>query len=70
MYGENYWHESSGKMCINFAQQYLRNVKINEQNKSLAKGPLYVYTKFEAIWMLLHVPEDVEVLKPMGYRTS
>ena len=34
-------------------------VKINEQNKSIATGPLYVHTKFEVIWTLL--PEDVVV---------
>ena len=41
-------------------------VKINEQNKSIATGLLYVHTKFEAIWTLL--PEDMAVLNPMGYR--
>ena len=40
-------------------------VKINEQTKSIAAGPLYVYTKFEVNWTLL--PEDVVVLNPMGY---
>ena len=28
-------------------------VQINEQNKSIATGLLYVHTEFEAIWMLL-----------------
>ena len=38
------------EMCINFAQLYLRDgVKINELNTSIATGPLYVHTKFEAI---------------------
>ena len=34
------------EMCINFAQLYLR-VKINEQNKSIDIGPLYLQTEFE-----------------------
>ena len=40
-------------------------VKINEQNKTIATGPLYVYTEFEAILL-----EDMVVLNPVGYRTS
>ena len=40
---------------------------INEQNKSIAVGPLYIGTYFEQIWTLL--PEDVAVLNPTGYRT-
>ena len=43
------------------------NVKINEQNKSIAVGPFYIGTYFEPIWTLL--PEDVAVLNPAGYRT-
>ena len=41
--------------------------KINEQNKSIAVGPLYIGTYFEQNWTLL--PEDVAVLNPTGYRT-
>ena len=33
--------------------------KIYKQNKSIATGPLYVHTAFEAIWRLLS--KDVEV---------
>ena len=29
------------------------DIKINEQNKSIATGPFYVLFEFEAIWMLL-----------------
>ena len=36
------------EMCINFAQLTDR-VKINELNTSIATGPLYVHTEFEAI---------------------
>ena len=28
-------------------------IKMNEQNKSIGKGPLYLQTEFEAIWLLL-----------------
>ena len=49
--------------CISVTDE----VKIKEQNKSIAKGPLYVYNEFEAIWMLLL--EDVAVLNHMGYWT-
>ena len=62
--------QSSGKCpltllsCISVTDR----VKINELNISIATGPLYVHTEFEAILMLL--PEDVAVLNPMGYRTS
>ena len=28
-------------------------VKINKQDKSIEKGPLYAHTEFEVIWMLL-----------------
>ena len=38
------------EMCINFAHLYLRNGQsLNEQNKSIAIGPLYLQTEFEAI---------------------
>ena len=42
-------------------------VKINEQNKSIATGLLYVCIEFEPIWRFL--PGDVAVLNPTGYRT-
>ena len=61
-----HWHESSGKPCTHFAQLYISvtdEVKINEQNRSIATGPFYVRTKFELIWTLL--PEDVTVLNPV-----
>ena len=39
--------------CTNFAPLYCISVtddiKINEQNKSIAIGPLYLQTEFEAI---------------------
>ena len=54
------------EMCINFAQVYLRNGKINEQSNSIATGLLYVHTEFKTIWTLL--PEDMAFLNPMGYR--
>ena len=44
-------HESSWKCaltlhsCISVTDE----VKINEQNKSIATGPLYLYTEFDAI---------------------
>ena len=39
------------EMCINFAQLYLLTdgVNVNELNTSIATGPLYVHTEFEAI---------------------
>ena len=43
-------------------------IKINERNKSIAIGPLYIHTKFEVISMLL--PENVAVLNPVRYLTS
>ena len=49
-------------MCINFAQQYLRNA----YDKTIATRLLYVHTKFEAIWTLL--PGIVVVLNPTLYR--
>ena len=44
-------------ICISVMDE----VKINTQNKSIATGHIYVYTEFEAIRTILHVPEDVEV---------
>ena len=43
-------------------------VKINEQNKSIATGPLYLHSEFEAIWTFL--PKDMVVLNPMRYHIS
>ena len=40
--------ETTGKMCIDFAQQ-LSPKWINEQNKSIATGPLYGHTEFDMI---------------------
>ena len=62
--------QSSGKCALTLHSciSVTDRVKINELNTSIATGPLYVHTEFEAIWMLL--PEDVAVLNPMGYRTS
>ena len=37
---------------------------INEQNRLIAVGPLYIGTYFEPL-----LPEDVAVLNPTGYRT-
>ena len=39
------------EMWINFGQLNIRTdeIKINEQIKSIATGPIYVYTEFEAI---------------------
>ena len=57
---QNDWRETTGKMCINIAQQYLRIIdkaNINEQNKLIATGPLYIQTEFETL-----LPKDVEVL--------
>ena len=49
---QNDWRETTGKMCIKFAQQHLPKMdkaKINEQKKSIATGPLYVHTEFDMI---------------------
>ena len=49
------WENGTGqieqKMWFTFAHLYLRNgySEINEQNKSIAIGPLYLQTEFEAI---------------------
>ena len=60
------------EMCINVAQFVFvtDRVTINEQNKAIVTGPLYLHSEIEAIWPIL--PEDVMVLNPMGrgYRTS
>ena len=41
--------------------------KINEQNKSIGIGPLYLHTEFEAISLLLQ--KVMAGLNPVGYRT-
>ena len=41
------------------------SVKINEQNNSTAIWPLYLQTKFEAIWLLL--PKIMTGSYPVGY---
>ena len=57
------------EICNFFAHLYLQTdkAKINEQNKSIAEGPFYIDTYCEPIWT--HLPEDVAVLNPTGYRT-
>ena len=42
-------------------------VKINEQNKSIDIGPLYLQTEYEAILLLL--PKVMVGLNPVGYGT-
>ena len=42
-------------------------IKINEQNKSIGIGPVYLHTEFEAISLLLQ--KVMEGLNPVGYRT-
>ena len=42
-------------------------IKINEQNKSIGIGPLYLQTEFEAISLLL--PKVTVGLNQAGYRT-
>ena len=42
-------------------------IKINEQNKSIGIGPLYLQTEFEANLLLL--PKVMAGLNPVGYRT-
>ena len=41
--------------------------KINEQDKSIATGPLHVCTEFE--WIRKLLLENVAVLNPVGYQT-
>ena len=43
------------------------DIKINEQNKSIGIGPLYLQTEFEAISLLL--PKVMAGVNPVGYRT-
>ena len=42
-------------------------ININEQNKSIGIGPLYLHTEFEAISLLLQ--KVMAGLNPVGYRT-
>ena len=42
-------------------------IKINELNKSIGIGPLYLHTEFEAISLLLQ--KVMAGLNPVGYRT-
>ena len=42
-------------------------IKINEQNKSIGIGPLYLHTEFEAISLLLQ--KVMAGLNRVGYRT-
>ena len=46
---------------------YSTVLKINEQNKSIGIGPLYLHTEFEAISLLLQ--KVMAGLNPVGYRT-
>ena len=61
--------DSSGKRvptlrrCISVTD----DIKINEQNKSIGIGPLYLQTEFEANSLLL--PKVMAGLNPVGYRT-
>ena len=61
--------DSSGKhvpilrRCISI----MDDIKINEQNKSIGIGPLYLQTEFEAISLLL--PQVMAGVNPVGYRT-
>ena len=47
----NHWCESSWKMAyyLRTCISIMNKVKINEQNKSIATGPLYLHSDFEAI---------------------
>ena len=58
--------QSSGKCALTLHSRIsvTDKVKINELNTSIATGPLYVHTEFEAIKTLL--AEDVAVLNPWG----
>ena len=42
-------------------------IKINEHNKSIGIGPLYLHTEFEAISLLLQ--KVMAGLNPVGFRT-
>ena len=58
--------QSSGKFALTLHSciSVMDRVEINELITSIATGPLYVCTEFEAILMLL--PDDMAVLNPMG----
>ena len=55
-----HWRESSGISVTD-------GIKINEQNKSIGIGPLYLQTESEAISLLLQ--KVMAGLNPVGYRT-
>ena len=63
------WRETTGKMYIKCTLtlhsgiSITDKVKINEQNKSIATGPLYGHSKFEAIRTLLR---KFGVVEPCG----
>ena len=61
--------QSSGKCALNLHSciSVTDRVKINEQNKSIDIGPLYLQTEFEAICILL--PKVMVGLNPEEYRT-
>ena len=60
---------NSGKYAISLHTciSIMDKANFTEQNKSIAVGPLYIGTDFEPIWT--HLPEDVAILNPTGYRT-
>ena len=62
--------QSNGKCALTLHSciSVTEKVEINELNTSIATGPVYAHTEFEAIQTLL--PKDEAVLNPMGYRTS
>ena len=48
-----HWLESSGKKCVQSLFNYISvtdDIKNSEQNNPIANGPLYLKTKFEAIY--------------------
>ena len=51
----NHWCELSGKCALTSLHciSVTDDVKINEQNTSIATGFIYVQTDFEAVWKLL-----------------
>ena len=59
----------SGKLVPNLRRciSVTDDIKINEQNKSIGIGPLYLQTEFEANCLLL--PKVMVGLNPVGYRT-
>ena len=69
-YYEDVMARNAGKYAISLHTciSITDKANFNEQNKSIAVGPFYMGTYFEPIWT--HLPEDVAVLNPTGYRTS